>query len=204
MDVLLAFAGALVALRLAGDLVRRHRRRRSPELLAWAASLASFALASAALAWAAAAGWDDRAFRVYYLFGGLLTAALLGAGSLLRVGVRAAGPAALVWVGLAVGVAVAVPLVEPVTGTAIPDARDHLELVPARALAIVGNVAGTLAAVGVAVAGIRRRPLGNGLVLAGVIVAAVGSALAGLGEGGSALFAATAAGLLYAGFVVTR
>jgi hypothetical protein len=204
MDVLLAFAGALVALRLAGELVRRHRRRRSPELLAWAASLASFALASAALAWAAAAGWDDRAFRVYYLFGGLLTAALLGAGSLLRIGVRAAGPGALVWVGLAIGVAVAVPLVEPVTGASIPDARDHLELLPARALAIVGNVVGTLAAVGVALAGIRRRPLGNGLLLAGVAVAAVGSTLAGLGEGGSALFAAAAAALLYAGFVVTR
>lgn len=204
MDVLLAFAGALVALRLAGELVRRHRRRHAPEYLVWAASLASFALASAALAWAAAAGWDDGAFRLYYLFGGLLTAALLGAGSLVRVGVRAAGPAALVWVGLAVGVAVAVPLVEPVTGGSIPDARDHLELFPARALAIVGNVAGTIAAVGVALAGIRRRPLGNGLLLAGVAVAAAGSALAGLGEGGSALFTLAAAVLLYVGFVVAR
>ena len=37
--------------------------------------------------------WDDRAFRVYYLFGGLLTAALLGAGSLLLVALeRKPGP----------------------------------------------------------------------------------------------------------------
>jgi hypothetical protein len=90
----------------------------------------------------------------------------------------------------------------PVTGDSIPAAQDHLELVPARVVAIVGNGLGTLAAVGVAIAGIRRRPLGNGLILAGIGVAALGSALAGLGEAGSALFAGAAAVLLYAGFVV--
>ena len=54
-----------------------------PELAAWSAALLAYAIASAALAWGAAAGWDTRAFRVYYLFGGLLTAPLLGLGSLL-------------------------------------------------------------------------------------------------------------------------
>ena len=68
MDVVLAFAAALVSLRLAADLVERWRSRRTPELLTWGASLAAFAAASAALAWGAAAGWDDRAFRAYYLF----------------------------------------------------------------------------------------------------------------------------------------
>ncbi len=38
-------------------------------------------------------------------------------------------------------------------------------------------------------------------ILAGVVVAALGSALAGLGAAGSALFSAAAALLLYAGFV---
>ncbi|MGL6280714.1 MAG: hypothetical protein ACRC50_14310 [Gaiella sp.] len=204
MDVLLAFAGALVALRLAADLLRRWQRRRTPELLAWSASLLAFALASGALAWGAAAGWDDRSFRAYYLFGGLLTAVLLGGGSLLRIRVRAAGPLLLLWSGLAIGVAIAVPLTVPVSGTAIPDATEHLELVPARVLAIVGNMAGTLAAVGVALAGLRARPLGNALVIAGIAVATVGSGLAGLGEGGSAVFAALAAVLLYGGFVVQR
>lgn len=204
MDVLLAFAGALVAFRLAADLLRRWRDRRTPELLAWGSSLLAFALASGALAWGAAAGWDDRTFRAYYLFGGLLTAALLGAGSLLRVGVRPAGAVALVWVGLSIGVAVAVPLTLPVTGTEIPDAAEHLELAPARVLAIVGNVLGTIAAIGVALWGIKQRPVGNGLVIAGIAVAAVGSGLAGLGEGGSAVFAALAAALLYGGFVSPR
>lgn len=204
VDVLLAFVGALVSLRLAADLLRRWRERRRPELLAWSGSLLAFALASAALAWGAAAGWDDRAFRVYYLCGALLTAVLLGGGSLLRIGVRAAGPAVLVWIGLAVGVAIAVPLTAPVVGTEIPDAAEHLDLVPARVLAIVGNVVGTVAAVGVALAGVRRRPIGNGLLVAGVLVAAVGSGIAGLGEGGSAAFAVVAATLLYGGFVSPR
>jgi hypothetical protein len=204
MDVLLAFCAALVSLRLAGELVRRHRTRRRPELLAWAASLAAFALAAAALAWGAAAGWDDRAFRVYYLCGGLLTAALLGAGSLLLAGRRWAAPAALLYVGVAVGVAIAVPLTAPVAGTAIPDAQDHLDFFPARLLAVAGNSLGTLAVVGVALATLRRRPVGNVLLLAGVGVAAAGSALIGLGAAESAVCFAAASALLYAGFVTRR
>ena len=204
MDVLVPFAAALLSFRLAAELIRRYGRRRTPELLVWGASLGAFAAASAALAWGAAAGWDDRSFRAYYLFGGLLTAALLGGGSLLRAGVRVAGPAVLVYTGLAVGVAVAIPIDPAVTGGSIPDASAHLAFVPARLLALVGNIGGTLAAVGVAVTGLRRRPVGNTLIIAGVLVAAAGSAFAGLGEGGGAMFTAVAAVLLYAGFVSRR
>lgn len=204
MDVLVPFAAALLSLRLAALVVRRYRARRAPELLAWAASLACFAAGSAALAWGAAAGWDDRSFRVYYLFGGLLTAALLGAGSLLRIGRRWAAPLVVFYAGLAVGVALGVPIEPAVTGSSIPDASAHLGFFPARALALVGNIAGTVAAVGIALAGIRRRPVGNGLIVTGVAVAAVGSALAGLGQGGGSLFTAAAAALLYGGFVSRR
>jgi hypothetical protein len=58
--------------------------------------------------------------------------------------------------------------------------------------------------VAVALAGLRRRPLGNVLLLAGFVVAALGSALAGLGAAETAAFVAVGAGLLYAGFVVQR
>ena len=204
VDVLLPFAAAVVSLRLAAALARRWREQRTPELLAWSFSLASFAAASGALAWAEAAGWDDRVFRLYYLFGGLLTAALLGAGSLLRAGVRLAGPAALLYAGLAVGLALAMPIDPAIGGEEIPDASEHLELAPARIVALAGNIVGTLAAVGVAVRGLRRRPLGNALIIGGVVAAAVGSAAAGLGAGGGAAFTALAAALLYAGFVAPR
>ena len=201
MEQLLAFGAALLALRLGGDLARRWRERRAPAFAAWAAGLLAYAVACAALAWGAAAGWDDRVFRVYYLAGGLLTAPLLGVGSLLLVGRRWAGPVGLVWVGLAVGVAVAEPLTRPVAGGGIPAAQDHLDLFPARVLAIAGNSLGTAAVVAVALLTFRRRPLGNLLVLLGIAVAGIGSALVGLGEAGTALFFAAAVVVLYAGFM---
>lgn len=200
MEPLLAFGAALVAFRLAGNLAARWRATRSPQLAAWSASLVAYALASGALAWGAAAGWNEASFRLYYVCGGLLTAALLGAGSLLLSGRRWAAPAALLYCGLAVGLGIAAPLTAPVMGTEIPEAQDHLELFPARALAIAGNSLGTLAVVVVAVLTMRRRPLGNVLILLGVAAAAAGSAVAGLGVAQTSLFIALAAVLLSLGF----
>jgi hypothetical protein len=204
VEALLAFGAALLALRLSGLLAAGWRASRLPHLAAWSAGLAAYALGAGALAWGAAAGWDDRAFRAYYLFGGLLTAPLLGAGSLLSAGRRLAAPVALVYVGLAVGIAVSEPLTAPVTGTTIPAAQEHLDYVPARVLALVGNIGGSLALVGVALLSLRRRPVGNTLLLAGFTLAAVGSALSGLGAAETAAFVAAAALLLYGGTVARR
>ena len=201
VDALLAFVAALIALRLSGDLVRRWRARRAPELAAWAGGLGAYAVAAGALAWGSAAGWSDAAFRVYYLGGALLTAALLGAGSLLLVRRRWAGPLALAYTGLAIGIAVATPLQTDLSGTGIPDAQDVLDLWPARILAILGNSLGTLAVLAVALLTFRARPLGNLLILAGIAVAGIGSGLAGLGVGALAPAIVVAALLLYAGFV---
>jgi hypothetical protein len=201
VDALLAFAAALLSLRLSADLVRRYRVGRSSAHLAWAAALASYAVAAGALSWGAAAGWSAPAFRVYYLGGALLTAALLGAGSLLLAGLRWAGPVALVYAGLAVGVALAVPLDAELSGPDVPESQEVLDVWPARVLAIAGNTLGTVAVIAVAVVSFRRRPLGNALILAGVGVAALGSALGGLGVGALAPVLAVAAVLLYAGFV---
>ena len=201
MEAILAFGACLLALRLAAELGRRWRARRAPELAAWAASLAAYAVAAGAMAAGAAAGWNEATFRVYYLGGALLTAALLGAGSLLLAGVRAAGPAALVYAGLAIGVAIAVPVHGSFPASGIPEAQAHLDFVPARLVAVLGNGLGTLAVVVVGVATFRRRPVGNALILAGTAVAAAGSALAGLGAAETAAFVALAALLLYAGFL---
>ena len=200
MEALAAFAAALISARLAGALFSRWRTRRAPELAAWSGSLFAYGLASGALAWGAAAGWDDYSFRVYYLFGGLLTAALLGAGSLLLIRRSWAAPLALAYIGLAIGIATAVPIDPAVTGKSIPEAQDHLDFVPARVVAIAGNTLGTLAAVTVALLTIRRRPVANGFILAGIALAAAGSGLAGLGVAETALFVALAAVLLYIGF----
>lgn len=202
MEALLAFAAALVALRLSGDLLGRFRRRRAPELAAWSGALGSYALAAGALAWGTAAGWNEATFRVYYLGGALLTAALLGVGSLLLAGRRWAGPIGMAYAGLALGIALAVPLETSLSGTELPEAQEVLDLWPARTVAIAANSLGTLAVAGVAIATMRRRPLGNALLLAGIAVAAVGSGLAGLGVGALAPAVALAAVLLYAGMVI--
>jgi hypothetical protein len=201
MEALIAFGAALLALRLAGRLGARYRASRRPELFAWSAGLAAYALAAAAIAWGEAAGWDARSFRVYYAAGALLTAPLLGAGSLLLTGRRRAAPVALVYAGLAIGVSLAVPVHGAFAAHGIPAAQDHLEFLPARLLAILANVVGTLAVVVVALRSFRRRPLGNGLIVAGIAAAALGSGLAGLGAAGSAIGIAIGVVLLYAGFV---
>ena len=200
MNALVAFGAALLALRLAGLLARRWRATRRPELAAWAWALAAYAIAAAAIAWGEAAQWDDRAFRVYYASGALLTAPLLGVGSLLLAGVRRAAAVGLLYAGLAIGVAIAMPVHGAFAQHGLPPAQDHLALVPARLLAIVANSLGTLAVVVVAVRSLRRRPLGNTLIVLGVAAAAIGSGIAGLGAGGAAIGIAAGAALLYAGF----
>jgi hypothetical protein len=202
VEALFAFGAALLSLRLASSVAGRWRTTRRPELAAWSAALLAYAAASAALTWGAAAGWDARAFRVYYLFGALLTAPLLGVGSLLLYGWKRIIAPAFIYVGLAVGIAISVPL-HGAFGASIPAAQDHLAFFPARFVAIVANTVGTLAVVAVAIVTIRRRPLGNGLILAGVGVAALGTALSGLGAAKTAVFVAIAALLLYGGFTVS-
>src|SRR5438046_9423002 len=134
MDALVAFAAALLAFRLAGLLAARYRSSRRNEMLAWSAGLAAYAVAAAAIAWGEAAQWDARAFRVYYAAGALLTAPLLGVGSLLLAGVRRIRALGLVYAGLAVGVAIAVPVHGAFSAHGIPSAHTHLSFLPARLL----------------------------------------------------------------------
>ena len=109
---------------------RRWRATRRPELAVWACSLAAYAVAAAAIAWGEAAQWDGRAFRVYYAAGALLTVPLLGAGSLVLAGRRWAAPPALAYAGLAIGVALAMPVHGAFAAHGIPAAQAHLDLVP--------------------------------------------------------------------------
>lgn len=198
MDALLAFAAALIALRLAGKL---FARRAQPHMLIWAWSLAAYAVAAGAIAWGEAAQWDARAFRVYYAAGALLTAPLLGLGSLALAGWRPSSGVARAYGGLAVGISLAMPVHAAFAAHGIPPAQDHLAFLPARLLAILANALGTAAVVAVALRSFRRRPLGNGLIVLGVAAAAAGSGLGGLGAGGAAVGIAVGAALLYCGFV---
>jgi hypothetical protein len=86
---LLPVAAALLALAFTGMLGRSYRRRRAGEKLLWAGGFALFAVAAASEAVAQGSGWSPGLFRLYYLAGGVLTVAYLGAGAAwLRLGGR--------------------------------------------------------------------------------------------------------------------
>jgi hypothetical protein len=190
VDALLSFAAALISLRLAGRLVRGRR-------YAWAGGLLSFAAAAAMIAWGSAHGWDAPSFRVYYLAGALLSAPLLGFGSLQLAGVRWAGTACLVYTGLAIGVASAMPLHGTFGSTDVPRAQDHVDVWP-RVLAIAGSSLGAVAVLGVALVTLRRRPQGNALLVAAVLAAAAASALTQTAVAAAAACFALSSALLYA------
>jgi hypothetical protein len=196
VNALLSFAAALLSLRLAGLLARGRR-------FAWAGGLLSFAAAAAAMAWGAAHGWDARTFRVYYLAGALLSAPLLGIGSLQLWGRRWAGTVGLVWVGLAAGVAVAMPVHGLFDGRAVPQAQEHVDVLP-RVLSIGGSSLGAFAVLLVAVATLRRRPVANAMIVASVGAAAAASALTQTAVAAAAACFAAAAVLLYIGVTARR
>jgi hypothetical protein len=78
---LLPVAAALVAVLFCALLLRSFRRRPAGQKALWAAGFALFAAAAASEALAQRAGWSPALFRSYYLAGGVLTVAYLGAGS---------------------------------------------------------------------------------------------------------------------------
>jgi hypothetical protein len=81
LDALLPLCAALVALAFAALLVRSLLRRRSGEKVLWACGFGLFAVAAGCEALAQRSGWSPALFRTYYLAGGVLTVAYLGAGS---------------------------------------------------------------------------------------------------------------------------
>jgi dipeptide/tripeptide permease len=190
VDALLSFAATLVSLRLAGPLVRSRR-------YAWAGGVLSFGSATGALAWGSAYGWDAPSFRVYYLAGALLSAPLLGIGSLSLARRRWAGPLGLLYAGFAVGIAIAMPVRGHFAGTAVPRAQDHVDTLE-RAVAIIASSLGAVAVVAVALTTLRRRPVGNALVVAAVAAAAAASVLTQTAVAAAAALFALAAVLLYA------
>ena len=81
LDALLPLCAALLALAFAALLLRSLLRRRSGEKVLWALGFLFFALAAGCEALAQRIGWSPALFRTYYLAGGVLTVAYLGAGS---------------------------------------------------------------------------------------------------------------------------
>jgi hypothetical protein len=128
---------------------------------------------------------------------------LLGIGSLQLWGRRWAGAVGLLWVGLSVGVAAAMPVHGVFPGHAVPHAQSHLDTFP-RVVAIAGSSLGTVAVVLVAALTIRQRLRSNALIVGAVAAAAAASALTQTAVSAAAVCFALAAVLLYAGATLRR
>ena len=122
-------------------------KTRSKHLLAWLVSMVAFAVASVAL-WAGAAfGWEVATFRVFYLFGAILSVPPLALGTLYLLGnEKTADRIAVAVVALslfAVGVLAAAPTAGGLSVIGLPRGADVFSGLP-RLLAAFASIAGTL------------------------------------------------------------
>jgi hypothetical protein len=187
-------AATLVALAFALVLLRSFRRRPAGQKLLWAIGFALFAAAAASEALAQRAGWNVPLFRTYYLAGGVLTVAYLGAGSawlLLPPRGRDLLLGALAVASLA---AVASVALAPVDGSLLA-ATASGQPPPDRALgghaflwAVALNSFGTLALVGGSLLSLARgrNVRANAWIATGAIVVAAGT---GISRAGTTSFA---------------
>ena len=214
---------ALLAALFTADVGRRWLRSRRPAFAAWAAGLAIFAAAAAVQAAGEARGFGPGLFRAFYLLGGILGVAYLGLGTVLLLApARWGRVAAATLLGLTLLAAVVVALAPVDAGRlhtsagVLGDALSGRPAVPTRALAVVLNIAGTIALVGGSAWSALRfvrtragldRVLCNVLLTAGALVVAAGLSagrLAPDAAGGlSTLGAYEAVGiaLMFAGFL---
>ncbi len=218
MDATLAIVAALAASAFWLDLARDYRRKPRPHVAAYAVGIGMFAIATWALAIALATGWSPISYRVFFLFGAVLNVPILALGSMfLVVGPRAGHTMTILVGGFA---AISTTLVTTVDfEQALPASGVHPEVFAPisdgfgpRLLAAIGGGTGTLILVALALVSVfrlrRKMPrivVGNGLILAGTLVAAWGGSGLALGEDASfviSLFAAAV--LLWLGYRVTK
>lgn len=218
MVVGLAFIATAVATLFAQATLARATRDHRPQDRAWTIALVLFALGSAALAVGVSTGWDNGTFRIFYLFGAVLSVPWLAMGTvhlLVRPVVARRIERALIFLsGLAVGVLLTAPM-EPVHGTAIPVGKDVFGVFP-RVLAAVGSgVGATVIIVGAVVSAVRfardRSAAGNGgralanvLIAGGTLILSSGGLLQGVAGKDEAFVLSLAVGIsvIYSGFLV--
>lgn len=222
MSVLISLLASLITFAFAGAVLWQYRRRRRAYQLVWSVALLCYGAATTAQFVAEAWGWSAPAFRIWYLSGGLLTAAYLGQGTAFLLLPRRAARAIFVLLLLVSIVAAwrifTVPLqmseVLPPAGKVSPRATS----LPAdlRADAALLNIYGTLLLVGGAIWSAivyldqrldRRRRSGdrviaNLLIAGGALVIASAGSFEALGHG-EFLYAGEILGIaiIFAGFL---
>ncbi len=189
-DSLLPVAAALVALLFVFLLGRSYRQRPAGQKALWAAGFAFFAVATVCEAVGQRTGWTPTLFRSYYLAGGVLTVAYLGAGSawlLLRPRARDVLLGALAVGSIAAAASVWLAQVDEnvLAATASGRPPDNSALMGHAFLwAVVLNSAGTAVLIGGSLYSIarRRRVSANVWIASGALVVALATGLSRTGD----------------------
>jgi hypothetical protein len=208
-DTLLPLGAALVAALFTFLLARSFRRRPAGEKILWGLGYAFFAVATTSEALAQKAGWSPALFRTYYLAGGVLTVAYLGAGSAWLLFPRRARDALAGALALATGAALITVLLAPLdaavlasTGSGRPPPNGALGG-HAFLWAVALNSFGTLFLIGGSLYAItrRRRVQANAWIATGAIVLALTTGVSRAGAY-SLVYAGELVGiaLMFAGF----
>jgi hydrogenase/urease accessory protein HupE len=214
MHWLLPGVAAAAAAAFAVAVLRQYAARRRPYQLAWGIALSMFAAASLALTAGVSAGWSPLSFKLYYLFGAVLNVAWLALGTVELLAGPVTRRAYLAGLGTFTALSVVLIAMARVTpadlaGKLLPEGKEFLP-VAVRALAVLGNVVGTVVVAGGAVASglamrsrreLRPRFEGTLLIALGVLLAASGGVFAFLASSDKlALSLALGACVMYLGF----
>jgi hypothetical protein len=218
MVIGLAFLATAVATLFAQATLVRFTKDHRPQDLAWTISLAMFALASAFLATGVSTGWDNGLFRLFFLFGAVLTVPWLALGTVYLLWGRDTGRRVqwglVLFSGLAAGVLFTAPIDGPVHGTAIPVGSEVFGVFP-RVLAALGSGVGAVVIIGGALwsawrfarprqPGSGRRAAANILIALGTLVLSSGGLIQGFAGKDEAFVITLASGIvvIYIGFLV--
>jgi hypothetical protein len=220
LTTVLPFITVIIMVLLTVDVFRRYQAHHGSHfyLLIWGIGLGMFALASLSEALLSLA-WNPLAFRAWFLFGAILSAAWIGQGTVLLL-VRKNWARILLGILIVASLAAAAVMLTTVITNeqafvaSKPVAEQYRDMLSngVRALAAPFNIYGTIALVGGALWSaylfwrkeiLPNRVIGNVLIAAGALAIASASSLALLGNGeflapGELVFAL----LIYLGFVL--
>jgi hypothetical protein len=209
LDVALASGAAALAAAFCVATWERWLLRRRRHELAWSASFACYALASLALAFGIAGGWNGFVFRWFYAAGAVATVPILAIGTIyLHFGRRvgdAVAAATVVVVAIGVGVVMASPFTHPIPLTELAQGSKVFSAGP-RIFAAVGSGIGATAVIaGSIYSALKgRAALANVLIALGVTANGASGLLNSLvGETrGFVVMLAIGITLLFAGFLL--
>jgi hypothetical protein len=215
----LAFLATAIATVFAQATGVRWSRTKAAHQGAWTVALAMFALASAALATGSGTGWDEGTFRVFYLFGAILTVPWLALGTVYLLLGRTVGDRVrlglLLFSTFALGVMLSTPIhgtIDPAGG--IPVGKDVFAVLPRALAGAASGIGAIVVFVGAVYSAIRyarrREPgtgglvAGNALIALGVLVLSSGGLLQGIvgQDEGFVISLAVGISVIYGGFAV--